>query len=155
MEAYRLGCGEGVGRGMAKRRVVILDSNTLIYIVSGLITLDAIVEAAGGPGLELVTTDAVIDELKALAGESRGLKARRARAALYLTEKIGVSIVKTGLKDADDSLEAAALRLKGEGAMVYVATSDRELRRRLRIHGLPTIYYRESKGDVEVEWEPI
>ena len=140
---------------MARRRVVLLDSNTLIYIISGLIALDDIVEAAGGPGIELATTDAVVEELKAMAERGRGLRSRRARSALDLMERTRISVVETGLQDADDSLEAAALRLKGEGVIVYVATSDRELRRRLRIHGLPTIYYRESKGGVEAEWEPI
>ena len=140
---------------MARRRVVLLDSNTLIYIVSGLAAFDDIVEAAGGPGVELATTDAVMEELKAIAEKGRGLKARRARSALDFAERMGVSVVETGLQDADDSLEAAALRLKGEGFIVYVATSDRELRRRLRIHGLPTIYYRESRGSVEADWEPI
>ena len=44
------------------------------------------------------------------------------------------------------------MKLKARGARIYVATSDRILRRRLRLHGIPSIYYRESSGRLEVEW---
>jgi rRNA-processing protein FCF1 len=139
---------------MPRKRLVILDSNMLIYIVSGLVTVEEIVEAAGGPGAELLTTSSVIEELRRLS-EGRGLTARRARAALELVERLGVKVVETPERDADDSLEALAARERFGGSEVYVATSDRELRRRLRMRGIPTIYYRESRGGAEAEWEPL
>ncbi|WP_156315763.1 hypothetical protein [Aeropyrum camini] len=38
------------------------------------------------------------------------------------------------------------------GARVYVATSDRSLRRRLRRRGVPTVYYRSSEARLEADW---
>ncbi len=133
--------------------LVLLDSNTLILMARGLAAPSMIEEAVLAP-VRLATTSTVVEELRRLAASSPRPSLRRAAAAaLGLLDRLGVEVIEaSGGVDADDSLEAAALKLKARGARVYVATSDRILRRRLRLHGIPSIYYRESSGRLEVEW---
>jgi len=139
----------------ARERValVLLDSNTLILMARGLVAPSMIEEAVLAP-VRLATTRAVVGELERLSrGHPRPSVRRAASTALGLLERLGVEVLGgEGEGDADDSLEAEALRLRAEGARVYVATSDRALRRRLRLHGVPSIYYRESSGRLEAEW---
>lgn len=139
----------------ARERValVLLDSNTLILMARGLAAPSMIEEAVLAP-VRLATTSTVVEELRRLAASSPRPSLRRAAAAaLCLLDRLGVEVIEaSGGVDADDSLEAAALKLKARGARIYVATSDRILRRRLRLHGIPSIYYRESSGRLEVEW---
>lgn len=132
--------------------LVLLDSNTLIIMARGLIAPSMLEEAILAP-VRLATTRRVVEELESLSrGHPRPSVRRAASAALGLLEKLGVEVLDEAGGDADDSLEAAALRLKASGARVYVATSDRALRRRLRLHGIPSVYYRESSGRLEAEW---
>ena len=133
--------------------LVLLDSNTLILMARGLAAPSMIEEAVLAP-VRLATTSTVVEELRRLAASSPRPSLRRAAAAaLGLLDRLGVEVIEaSGGVDADDSLEAAALKLKARVARVYVATSDRILRRRLRLHGIPSIYYRESSGRLEVEW---
>ncbi len=140
---------------MPKRVVVLVDSNTLMYVAAGLAPIDSIYEAIGYPSAELATTGHVVDELRKISSRGAGLASKRARAALELIERLGLKVIDVPAYDADESLKAAALKLKEEGVIVYVATSDRELRRSLRMIGVPSIYYRESRGSFEAEWEPL
>ncbi len=138
----------------ARERValVLLDSNTLILMARGVVAPSMIEEALLAP-VRLATTRAVVEELRRLSQEHPRPSVRRAAAtALQLLERLGVEVLEEAGGDADDSLEAAALRLRGGGLRVYVATSDRALRRRLRLHGVPSLYYRESSGRLEAEW---
>ncbi len=145
MEAGRLG---------HTKRIALLDTNTLIYMAQGLIPPSTLLEEAGYP--QLATTSKVVEELEKLAILGKPSTRRAARAALSLLDRLGVKVLEWGGSgDADDSLEAAALQLKHSGAQVVVATSDRALRSRLRLHGIPTLYYRESRGGVELEWDPL
>ncbi len=52
-----------------------------------------------------------------------------------------------GAGSADDALLLLALRSPD----TIVATADNELRRRLREHGLPNIYYRRSRHGLMLE----
>jgi len=125
----------------------------LMMLASGLVAPSMIADAVG-LRYELYTTDAVLGELEALArGHPRPSTRRLALAALSLARRLGVRALETGLGDADDSLEAAARMLKASHRRVAVATSDRALRRRLRRLGVPTIYYRESEGVLEADWD--
>ena len=135
--------------------LVLLDSNILMYMAAGIVAPSMLGEAVGFKA-KLATTAAVVEELKRLSeSHPRPKVRRRARAALDLVARLGLEILDYRLGDADDTLEAAALDAKGEGLPVFVATSDRTLRRRLRRHGVPSIYYRESSGRLEAEWEPL
>jgi len=135
------------------KRIVIVDTNTLIYIARGMISPSNIFQETGYN--VLATTSKVIDELKRLSSTGKPLEMRISRTALSLIDRLGVKVIEwRGYGDADDSIESIAIELKYRGHIVFVATSDRELRNRLRLHGIPTLYYRESKGSVELEWEP-
>ena len=146
MEADRL--------GGCKRIVLILDTNMAIYMAQGLFSADSILDALGFPYLILVTPP-VLEELRRIASSGRPSEARRASRALEVLEREGYIEAGEAGERADDSIVSLAVKLKSSGCRVVVATSDRELRRRLRSLGVPTLYYRESRGSVEVEWEPI
>ncbi|GBF09000.1 hypothetical protein apy_07250 [Aeropyrum pernix] len=143
VEAHRLG---------PHKVVVLLDSNTLILMASGRIAPSMILEAINS-SFTPATTSTVVAELRELAEiHKTRLLGRRAQTALRLLQQMGVEVIETESRDADDSLEEAAEKLKIEGAKVYVATSDRSLRRRLRRRGVPTIYYRSSEARLEADW---
>lgn len=132
---------------------MLLDANTIIYMAQGLIPPSTLLDEAGHP--RLATTSKVVEELERLAGSAKPSVARAARTGLRLLSRLGVEVIPwNGEGDADDSIESIAIQLKASGARVVVATSDRSLRARLRLHGVPTLYYRESRGGVELEWEP-
>ncbi|MCE4602933.1 MAG: 30S processome protein Utp24 [Desulfurococcales archaeon] len=145
MEASRLG---------NTKRIALLDTNTLIYMAQGLIPPSTLLEEAGYP--RLATTSRVVEELEKISTLGKPSTSRAAKAALKLLHRLDIEVLEwTGAGDADDSLEAVALQLKHSGVSVIVATSDKTLRSRLRLHGIPTLYYRESRGGVELEWEPL
>ncbi|MGC9210209.1 MAG: PIN domain-containing protein [Acidilobus sp.] len=135
------------------RVTILLDTNFLIMMARGLIPPSSIGDVVKA-SYTLATTDAVIRELSSMR-ERGGLLGRAASFALELTKRLDVAVIATGHGDADKSLLelAKALRLKGE--VVAVATSDKELRRRLKEAGVPTIYYREEGATLEVDWEPL
>jgi rRNA-processing protein FCF1 len=149
MEAGRLGRGKGVV-------VVIVDTNTLILMARGLIAPSMIGEALE-TSYKLVAPRGVRRELERLAeAHPRPLVKRYSKTALELARRLGVEWVDAEAgRDVDDSIEALARALKAEGARVVVATSDRGLRRRLKRLGIPTLYYRESEGMLQVDWSPL
>ncbi len=147
MEADRLGRGKGLAAV-----TVVLDSSFLIQLAAGLVAPSMLARAVGAR-MALAVPKAVMDELSRLAaGHPRPRTRRLAARALELAGRLGATVTDDE-GEADDAVEALALRLKLEGRPVAVATSDRELRRRLRLHGIPTIYYRESEGIAEPDWD--
>ncbi|MGC8573275.1 MAG: hypothetical protein C0172_01280 [Caldisphaera sp.] len=131
---------------------VMLDSNIIIMLGQGIITLPMFYDILEQK-VEMITTSSVVEELKKIADLNKNKK-------IYKEINFGLSIINTGKIqiintteiDADDSIFHASLELKNKGETVYVATNDKELRSRLRIVGIPTIYYRNSKSILEVEW---
>lgn len=90
----------------------------------------------------------VVEELRRLSTSAPGLHRRRAaRLALCLVEKKCRVVDVEGAWTADDALLALALR----DPDTIIATADNELRRRLREHGLPNIYYRRSRHGLMLE----
>ncbi len=151
MEIDRLGNSKRV------RAIVIVDTNFLIMMAKGLIAPSMVSEV-----LEIsyafISPVAIKIELKRLAEKSPKSSMRRlAEKALEIAEKIGVEFLdgKYASMKADDAVQALALDLKSSRKYVLVATSDRELRRRLRILGIPSIYYRESEARLEIETDII
>ncbi|MFN4046377.1 MAG: PIN domain-containing protein [Acidilobaceae archaeon] len=142
MEAGRLGCRGGV--------TLILDSNMAMYIVRGLVTLSSIGGALDSM-FNVIVPVAVLRELESIAS-SQSYRGRVALRALEALRNMA-STVETLSTNPDDAIVEAALKLKD--CRVVVATSDRELRKRLRTHGISTLYYRKSKGGVELEWSPL
>ena len=135
------------------RLTLLLDTNFLLMMARGLIAPSSITDVVG-VSYGLATSSAVVEELRRIAGGGDAL-ARQASFALVLLERLNVSVLESGQRDADSSLVELALRLKGEGVPVAVATSDRELRRMLRERGVATLYFREEGSMLEAEWEPL
>ena len=140
--------------GNSKRVIVLLDTNTIMYMAEGLIPpslMDRAIEAS----YRLITLRQVLEELKVI--RARGGKAGRlASRALELVGVMDIVVIDYEHKGGvDNALEAAAVELKKAGYRVIVATSDRLLRKRLRRHGIPTLYYRESRGAPELDWNPL
>ncbi len=142
MEAGWLGCRGGV--------TLILDSNMAMYIVRGLISIQSIGEVLDSK-FDVVVPVAVLKELESIAG-SQSYRGRVALKALEALRNIAGTVDTLNI-NPDDAIVEAALKLRD--CRIIVATSDRELRKRLRAHGIPTLYYRKSKGGVELEWSPL
>lgn len=146
MEINRLGASKQVNPK------VILDSNIIIMLGQGVITLSMFYDILEQK-VELITTTSVIEELKKIASLNKDKKIyKEINFGLNLINVNKVPIIDTTEIDADDSIFHASLELKNRGEIVYVATNDKELRSRLRIIGIPTIYYRDSKSMLEIEW---
>ena len=141
--------------GLRKRVVLLADSNFLMYLAQGLITPTHIIEALEAP-YEIVVPSFVVGELERIAESAPQAKTRR--TARRVLELLGEGRIPHRLLEApqrggvDDSLVLLARELRSRGERVVVATSDRGLRRRLRRAGVPSLYYRESSGGLEVEW---
>ena len=151
MEANRLGNSERV------KTVIIIDTNFLIMMVKGLITPSMISEAID-LSYEMISPEAVRRELLELAERSTKTSLRKhAKRALELAEKMKIKFIDDKYENmkADDAIQALALDLKPIRKYIFVATSDRELRRRLRRIGIQSIYYRESERRLELEGDII
>ncbi|GAB6147708.1 PIN domain-containing protein [Stetteria hydrogenophila] len=146
MEADRLGHREGLAAV-----VVVVDTSFLISLSEGLAAPSMILDALEA-SFRLVAPRQVVVELERLSTQAKPKVRRAARKALWLLGRLGVEVVDVEAGQADDAVESLARRLKGEGFRVVVATNDRELRRRVRSLGIPSLYYRESTGGLEVEW---
>jgi rRNA-processing protein FCF1 len=133
---------------------VILDSNTIIMMGKGIITcsmLERLIERR----FDLVTTSTVINELNNLSENNSKAISKAIKFALSLV-KDKLTIINTdNIADADDSIFYVAYSLRNNENDVYVVTSDKELRGRLRLIGVPTIYFRNSRSGLELEWDNV
>jgi len=139
--------------GLRERIALIADTNFLMMVPQGLVTPTLILEALESSYRILVPTS-VIEELRMLAEKAPAVKARRlASRTLHILERglIDYEVVEAE-GPADDAIVLLAEKLKAMGVPVIVATNDRSLRRRLRMIGVPTLYYRESSSKLEVDW---
>ena len=144
-----MGLREGV------RPILILDTNFIMYIADGSIPLSMLYEALPY-SMQLAIVGSTIDELKRLSTTAPRLSDRKkARRALDILGRIKAAILDSPTGSVDDDIVMAALALKSEGRRVIVATGDRELRRRLRSHGIPTLYPRGPEMMPRVDWEPL
>ncbi len=145
-----MGLREGV-----RKPILILDTNFIIYIADGSIPLSILYESLPYD-MQLAIVGSTVDELKRLASAApRPGDRRKAQRALDLLERIDVAVLDSPTGSVDDDIVMAALALKSEGRRVIVATGDRELRRRLRSHGIPTLYPRGPEMIPRVDWEPL
>jgi len=144
--------------GVRKRVALIADSNFLIMLANGTIAPSQIIEALES-SYTLLVPKSVIEELRRVARSAPQASTRRlASRALWLLEsgKITYKLLEDAPPkgDIDDHLVELAAGLAREGSIVVVATSDRGLRRKLRMRGIPSLYYREDEGGLRVEWLP-
>ena len=120
---------------------VLMDTNFLMVPIRFGVDYQAEIERVIEASFILVTTPAVVEELKRLRTSVRVGELKEVDFALALAEKITVidEILAPGEK-VDDQLIRVAKR---EGCVV--ATTDSELRRRLRRAGLPVIFLRQAR----------
>jgi len=142
--------------GSCKRIIVLCDTNFLIQIAEGLVSPTMILEALES-SYNLVIPVSVIRELELLHESSKMKTRREASRVLYIINNKIKTIIIGSLKaeNADDDLILLATQFKKKKCKVYIATSDRELRRRARMLGIPTLYYREGEGILEADWEQV
>ncbi|MCE4612622.1 MAG: hypothetical protein F7C07_02170 [Desulfurococcales archaeon] len=133
---------------------VVIDTNFIVQLGEGSITL-GMLEDALVSRYELIVPASVLDEARRLFGMTGKTISRKVVKGLEIIERKGFSIAEHSRSlSADKAVIEVAYRLKKDGKRVVVATSDREVRRVLRKIGVPTVYLRESKGLLEVDWLP-
>jgi len=133
---------------VAGRIAVLLDANSLILMLMGkqlFEDIERILESIP----EYICPDAVVNELRSIS-ERGGDVGRAAKSALEVVGKKCI-VLETGEKSGDRAIIELAEELTRGGRKVIVATSDRELRRRLSSLGVKTVYYRESQHRFEAE----
>lgn len=151
-----MGGGKGV-TGVPSRVVILVDTNAVLLVGAGYDLFEDLGERLGARFTCLVIPR-ILDELLDIWHQLRPSDRRKARLGLSLVLSrcaIDPYVCRDEGKDVDEALVKCAIKLKKEGLMVLVATSDRELRRRLRKLGVPSVYLREESGMFEVEWDPL
>ena len=120
---------------------ILMDTNFLMVPIRFGVDYQAEIERIIEASFILVTIPAVVEELKQLRMSVKVGELKEIDFALALAEKITVidEILAPGEK-VDDQLIRVAKR---EGCVV--ATTDSELRRRLRSTGLPVIFLRQAR----------
>lgn len=134
-------------RGLNDRRVrVVLDTNFIMLIAENPDVLNQIEDKLLLKP-EYVVLKQVLEELISLA-QSKGVNtARKAKFALEIVNRFCTIVDYVNeIKDADEAIIKYALENKA-----IVATNDRELRRKLRLFGIPEIYLREESMRIDVE----
>lgn len=118
---------------------VLADSNFLLIPFQFNVDIFEGLEEVFDCKVELLVLPQVLSEVRRIAC-GRGEDARRAKLALNLILPRCRLLELDDVKDlpADEALFRAALKLR-----IPVATNDRRLRRRLRVHGIPTVFLRQ------------
>ncbi len=127
---------------------VILDTNFLLLPASESLNITAELDRILEGNYELLVLSPCLNELNKLKGKGRKI-ALAVRLALELINKHAkvINIEKRENESVDDLIIRVAKELNA-----IVATCDRDLRRRLRREGVPTIFYRAYKKlDIEGE----
>jgi len=131
----------------SRRILVVLDTNMLMLAASGIPVFENIEEELAVKP-EFIVLKPVYDELVNIANSSKGTTARKALFALKLVEKY-CRVVDYSV-DLGERVDEAIIRFALENHAI-VATNDRELRRKLRVHSIPEAYFREEARRVKVE----
>jgi len=143
--------------GSCKRIKILVDTNFLILLATGIIA-PSLIDKAIDYSYELLIPESVIKELKKLTREAPRDKTKRtASRALEFLEggEITYKRIPSTAANPDDDLIVIARGIRASGCRVLIASNDRELRRRARQAGIATLYYRESKNILETDWTPL
>lgn len=132
--------------------LILLDTNTLIQLYEGGNLFEDI-EGSLDVSPIYICPDAVLAELEKFSLKTDEL-GRASRLALNIA-KNKCKIMNTGEISGDRALIKLAYELTKKGERVMVATSDRELRKRLSQMGIRTIYYRKTQHRFEVETKDV
>ncbi len=136
----------GSGGGLRKP-VVVLDTNMLMLLHSGVDVLGTLEEALETKPRYLVPS-LVVEELEKISEKGTPKERRAARFALSVIQRLGLEVVNVD-KLPGEGVDDAIARFARENGYI-VATSDRGLRRKLRRMGVLDAYYRESERRVEL-----
>jgi len=120
---------------------VVLDAN--FFFVPSQFELDIFEELANllNQHFEPILLSSTLQELEGLAKSSSPKIGKQALLALRFAEKCHFVSVEKGLSESyDDVIVRVAAEWKSP-----VGTNDRELRRRLREHGVPVIFMRQKR----------
>jgi rRNA-processing protein FCF1 len=120
--------------------IILLDTNFLMVPIRFGVDISSEIGRIIEASFILVTTKAVVEELKRLMTQVRPGEEKEIKFALTMSSKITVidDILGPG-EDVDDQL----IRLARNGYVV--ATTDSELRSRLRQIGFPVVYLRQTR----------
>jgi rRNA-processing protein FCF1 len=125
---------------MDKTKNVILDTNFLMIPYAEKIDIFQEIDRLVREGYMLFTFSGVIGELEGIneGKDSKGRDKVAARIALQMIEKRGIRTIESHGKVDDALMEFA--RMNKEDTIV--CTNDKELRRKLRMSGIPVIFMR-------------
>jgi rRNA-processing protein FCF1 len=121
--------------------LVLLDTNFLMVSIRFGVDVEAELNRIIESSFKLATTTAIVDELRWLKTRVKPGEEKEIDFALALAERIAVLDEKLEPgEEVDDQL----IRLTSRGGCV-VATTDAELRRRLRERSIPVVYLRQRR----------
>lgn len=125
-------------------RIVLLDTNILIYSAERPFDIEQQLNAAGFSNIKV--PQVVLDELEkiSLRGGRRKV-CRFAKLALEIAKRFEIIRFKSDAGDADSQLIHAAMDTR-----YIVATADAAVRRRLRLEGLPVIFPKDGRLTSEI-----
>ncbi len=132
--------------------LVLMDTNALLMMMERTGLFECIEESLETKPI-YACTESVVKELEEIKRRGGPLSWK---ASLAL-EKIvpACRILSRKASNTDDDIVENAIEARDEGYHVIVATSDRDLRKKLRKHGIPTAYYRESQRRFELDYKPL
>jgi rRNA-processing protein FCF1 len=136
-------------------RIVLVDSNFLLLPAQGKLDIYSELDRILPEKANIVVYQALFKELERKLRDipPQNKIHREIRLAHQLLESHGISITAgeplTG-QDVDDFLIDQAKNLQQQGNFVYIATVDRQLRKKCQINGFSVIYARNTRK-LEIE----
>jgi rRNA-processing protein FCF1 len=125
---------------MIKENIVLMDTNTLIYVINNKVRLENIDYLIEGKNLIYITS-MVKKELLSLS-KKKSKDGIAAKVALLLP----LSVIYIKSRTADQSLINAGLKLKEQGRNVYILTNDKKLLLKAKKAGLSTLTIKSLKN---------
>ncbi|NOZ89113.1 MAG: 30S processome protein Utp24 [Crenarchaeota archaeon] len=122
------------------------DTSALLLLYEGVRVFEDVEDSLDARP-ECIVPRQVVEELERHAASRRLHLRRAARLALEAIRSRGCRVVEAPGGSADEALLWLALH----DPELIVVTADNELRRRLREHGLPNVYYRASRRGFALE----
>lgn len=132
---------------MNKRPIVVLDTNMLMLMASGIPVLEQIEEELETKP-RFIILKPVYEELVKLTSAEQVITRRRAILALNIVRNCCEVIVYE--LSQSERVDEAIIKFALENRAI-VATNDRELRAKLRKLGIPEAYFREEAKRIKIE----
>ena len=137
---------------MGYRTIVIVDTNFFALLQQGINFVEMVEELLLRKPTYVIL-DKVLDEVKRLASRMPWFACAYEKILQCMIRSSEVEFFESDVSapGVDRAIEIVAREFVSRGAKVYVASNDRDLRRRLRASNIPTIYLRESEMRLECE----